>query len=300
MNDRSHLLTELRLPESMTLDAMSIEEAIDLMNQQDARAVAAVALEKPNVAKAVALVVTAFKDGGRLLYFGAGTSGRLGVLDASECPPTFRTDPEMVQGIIAGGEAAMFRAQEGAEDSAEDGAKAVDARKVSANDVVMGIATGGTTPYVHGALRQAKERGAKTIFFSCVQPLINESMVDVVIRPLTGPEVVTGSTRLKAGTATKLVLNMITTLAMVQFGKVYENLMVDLKASNQKLVDRSIRIIGMVTGLPYEQSAEALKQADGHVKLAIVMSRRKVGPDEGRRLLEGSGGRLRAAIGQSK
>src|SRR5947209_6788169 len=167
MNDRSHLLTELRLPESEALDAMSIEDAVALMNAQDAIAVAAVAKEKGNIARAVELAVGAFRQGGRLLYFGAGTSGRLGVLDASECPPTFRSDPETVQGIIAGGEAAMFRAQEGAEDKAEDGAAAVDAKSVSGKDVIMGIAAGGTTPYVHGALRRARELGAKTVVLTC-------------------------------------------------------------------------------------------------------------------------------------
>ena len=181
------------------------------------------------------LVVAAMRRGGRLIYVGAGTSGRLGVLDAAECPPTFRTDPELVQGIIAGGQAAMFQAQEGAEDSAGGGAAAIDERAVGEADVVVGIAAGGTTPFVHGALRRAAERGAGTVFLSCVQPVENEPAVDVVIRPITGPEVVTGSTRLKAGTATKLVLNTISTLAMVQMGKVYENLMVDLRATNQKL-----------------------------------------------------------------
>src|SRR3954464_7952931 len=225
MNDRSHLLTEQRLPESMALDAMTTEQAVALMNAQDAVAVAAVAAERANVARAVELVVAALAAGGRLIYVGAGTSGRLGVLDAAECPPTFRTDPEQVQGIIAGGEDAMFRAKEGAEDSAPDGAAVVDDKKVGPNDVVMGIATGGTTPFVHGALRRAAARGAKTIFFSCVQPVPNEPAVDVVIRPLTGPEVLTGSTRMKAGTATKLVLNQITTLTMGQVGKASEHLM---------------------------------------------------------------------------
>src|SRR3954470_14391234 len=174
MIDRSQLLTELRLPESMKLDEMSIEQAVALLNQQDTVAVAAVAKEQKNIARAVELVSAAFRAGGRLLYFGAGTSGRLGVLDASECPPTFRADPSMVQGIIAGGEDAMFRAKEGAEDSAEGGAKDVDDRNAGPNDVVMGIAAGGTTPFVHGALRRAIERGAKTIFLSCVQPVQNE------------------------------------------------------------------------------------------------------------------------------
>ena len=298
MQDRSHLLTEQRLAESMRLDAMTVEEAVALMNAQDAAAVAAVAAERGNVARAVELVAGALRAGGRLIYFGAGTSGRLGVLDAAECPPTFRTDPEMVQGVIAGGEAAMFRAQEGAEDRTEDGAAAVDAKKVGAKDVVVGIAAGGTTPFVHGALRRAAERGARTIFLSCVQPVAAEPTVDVVIRPLTGPEVVTGSTRLKAGTATKLVLNTISTLAMVQLGKVYGNLMVDLRATNQKLWDRGARIISTVTGLGRDEAMELLRRADGHVKAAVVMHGRRVDLEEARRLLDRAGGRLREALTQ--
>jgi N-acetylmuramic acid 6-phosphate etherase len=296
MNDRSHLLTELRLPESMNLDAMSVEEAVAMMNAQDAKAVAAVGAVNDSVAAAVKLVVSCLKNGGRLLYFGAGTSGRLGVLDASECPPTFRTDPEMVQGIIAGGIEAMFRAKEGAEDSPEHGGEIVDEKNIGENDVVMGIAAGGTTPFVHGALRRAAERGGKTIFLSCVQPVAGEPKVDVVIRPLTGPEVVTGSTRLKAGTATKLVLNMITTLSMVQLNKVYENLMVDLRATNTKLWDRGARIIATLTDLPRDQAMALLKKADGHVKVAIVMHTKNIAADEARKLLERHGGKMREAI----
>ena len=296
MNDRSQLLTELRLAESATLDTMSIEEAVELMNAQDYRAVASVAAVTDSIAAAIRIVVQQLKAGGRLMYFGAGTSGRLGVLDASECPPTFRTDPEMVQGIIAGGESAMFRAKEGAEDSAEDGARTVDEKLIGKNDVVMGIATGGTTPFVHGALRRAAERGAKTIFFSCVQPVPNEPPVDVTIRPLTGPEVVTGSTRLKAGTATKIVLNAITTISMVQLNKVYENLMVDMRATNSKLWDRGARMIAMITELPKAQAMELLKKADGHVKVAIVMHRKNVGIDEAKAMLERAEGKLRNAI----
>jgi N-acetylmuramic acid 6-phosphate etherase len=273
-----------------------VEDAIAVMNEQDARAVAAVKAEAANVAAAVKIVSAALKAGGRLIYVGAGTSGRLGVLDASECPPTFRTDPEQVQGIIAGGEDAMFRAKEGAEDSAENGAHVVDEKKVGKNDVVMGIATGGTTPFVHGALRQAAKRGAKTIFFSCVQPVPTEPKVDVAIRPLTGPEVLTGSTRLKAGTATKLVLNQITTLAMVQLGKVYENLMVDLRATNTKLVDRATRMVCTLTGAARAEAADLLKKADGRVKIAAVMYKRKVGADEAVKLLDKHGGSLRAAM----
>jgi N-acetylmuramic acid 6-phosphate etherase len=296
MHDRSHLLTEQRLPESMSLDAMPLADAVALMNRQDALAVAAVGAEQGNIVRAIELVVAAFRAGGRLVYVGAGTSGRLGVLDASECPPTFRVEPEMVQGIIAGGDPAMFRAQEGAEDKPEDGAAAIDAKRVGARDVVMGIATGGTTPFVHGALRRAAELGAKTIFFSCVQPVPGEPVVDLVIRPLTGPEVITGSTRLKAGTATKLVLNTISTLAMVQLGKVYENLMVDLRATNQKLWDRGARIIATLTTLPRDEAMSLLKQANGHVKLAIVMHRRNLPSADAQKLLDRAEGRLRDAL----
>ena len=296
MTDRSHLLTELRLSESMNLDSISIEQAVDLMNAQDRKAVDAVATQRDANVATVKLVVAGLRNGGRLLYFGAGTSGRLGVLDAAECPPTFRTDPQMVQGTIAGGEAAMFRAQEGAEDRPEDGAAAVDAKGTGPNDVVMGIAAGGTTPYVHGALIRAAERGAKTVFLTCVQATPNEPPVDVVIRPLTGPEVVTGSTRLKAGTATKLVLNTISTIAMVQLGKVYENLMVDLRATNSKLQDRAQRIVAIVTGSPKDKCAELLKQADGHVKLAIVMHECSLSAAEAQARLESADGNLREAM----
>jgi N-acetylmuramic acid 6-phosphate etherase len=296
MTDRSHLLTELRLPESMSLDAMSTAEAVAVMNAQDAKAVAAVGAEQANIVAAIELVVAALQAGGRLMYVGAGTSGRLGVLDAAECPPTFRTDPQMVQGLMAGGESAMFKAKEGAEDSADEGAALIDSKGAGPNDVVMGIAAGGTTPFVHGALRKATERGAKTVFLSCVQPVPNEPRVDIVIRPLTGPEVVTGSTRLKAGTATKLVLNTISTLAMVRLNKVYENLMVDLRATNVKLWDRGARIIATITGLQKEAALELLKKSGGHVKVAIVMNKRSVTLDEAQALLERAHGKLRDAL----
>lgn len=295
MHDRSHLLTEQRLAASMNLDAMSIEEALAVMAHEDAVAVQAVQSQQTAIAAAIRLVVQAFAQDGRLIYVGAGTSGRLGVLDASECPPTFRCEAERVQGIIAGGPQAMFRAQEGAEDRGEDGSAAMDEYHVSPRDVVMGIAAGGTTPFVHGALRRAAELGARTVFLSCVQPVPNEAEVDVVIRPLTGPEVLTGSTRLKAGTATKLILNQITTIAMVQMGKVCENLMVDLKATNTKLRDRATRIIQTLTGVCRERAAELLQQADGHVKLAIVMHQRGVSADQARQLLAAAGGKLRQA-----
>lgn len=296
MNDRGHLLTEQRLAASMNLDAMSVADAVALMSEQNRVAVEAVAKVEADIARAIELVVASQQAGGRLLYFGAGTSGRLGVLDASECPPTFRTDPQQVQGIIAGGEQAMFRAREGAEDNAADAARICDELQVGQNDVVMGIAAGGTTPFVHGALRRARERGARTVFLSCVQPVPGEPPVDVVIRPLTGPEVVTGSTRLKAGTATKLVLNAITTIAMVQLGKVYENLMVDLRATNTKLIDRSLRIIATLTGVDRDRAAELLRLSDGHVKTAVVMQKRGVDAATARQLLDQAKGQLRGAL----
>jgi N-acetylmuramic acid 6-phosphate etherase len=300
MQDRSNLLTEQRLADSMNLDRMSITHAVALMNAQDRCAVQAVAAVQSDVVRAIELVADALSRGGRLFYVGAGTSGRLGVLDASECPPTFRTDPEMVQGIIAGGEQAMFRSQEGAEDSAESGAAAVANKSVTDRDVVVGIAAGGTTPFVHGALRAARESNARTIFLTCVTMIENEPEVDVVIRPLVGPEVLAGSTRLKAGTATKLVLNQITTIAMVQLGKCYENLMVDLRATNSKLWDRGARIIATITGLDREASMDLLKQAGGHVKTAIIMHARRVPIDQAKQILQQANGKLRAAVGESR
>jgi N-acetylmuramic acid 6-phosphate etherase len=296
MIDRTNFLTEQRLADSMNLDAMSTEQAVALMNAQDARAVEAVGAVRADVVKAIDLVVAAFQSGGRLIYVGAGTSGRLGVLDASECPPTFRADPNLVQGIIAGGEAAMFRAQEGAEDSAEQGAAIVDAKDVGESDIAMGIAAGGTTPFVQGALKRAIERGAKTIFLSCVAPFDGEVKTDVTIRPLTGPEVLTGSTRLKAGTATKLVLNQITTIAMVRLGKCYENLMVDLRATNVKLWDRGARIVATLTGLERDVAMDLLKRAEGHVKVAVVMHKRGVDAQGAKMLLGRAQGRLRDAL----
>jgi len=294
--DRSNVLTEQRLAASRELDRLPILAAIELMSAQDAAAVAAVAAEKHAVAAAVAMVADALRSGGRLIYIGAGTSGRLGVLDASECPPTFSTPPEKVQGIIAGGEAAMFRSQEGVEDQSEGGAAAIDEKRVNDKDVVCGIAAGGTTPFVRGALQRASERGAKTIFICCVKPGDNEPKADIVIRPLTGPEVLTGSTRLKAGTATKLVLNQITTLAMVQLGKVYENLMVDVRASNQKLRDRAVRIVQMISGADRTGAQQLLKAAEGEVKTAVVMHAGPMEANEARRSLQASGWNLRTTL----
>jgi len=286
MKDRGHLMTELRSPHSMRIDRMTIGEAVDLLNAEDATVAAAVAAARDDICKAIELVVPAFEAGGRLIYVGAGTSGRLGVLDASECPPTFLSRPRMVQGIIAGGWKALRRAVEGAEDYPEDGAAKMDEMKVDRRDVVMGISTGGTTPYVHGAIRRGKERGARTIFFGCVLDEHVPDEADVSIRVLVGPEVITGSTRLKAGTATKMVLNMITTISMVRIGKVYENLMVDVDTTrNRKLVDRGTRMIQTVTGLERSAAGELLERSGGRVKTALVMYAKGVDRKQAEKLL---------------
>lgn len=294
--DRSHILTEQRLYESMNLDTMDLADAVALMNRQDQLAMLAVATQQEPIARAVERVVESFRAGGRLIYVGAGSSGRLGVLDAAECPPTFRTDPAMVLGILAGGPEAMFKAKEGAEDRPEAGAAAMEEAKVGPADLVLGIAAGGTTPFVQGALIRARALGAGTVFLSCAQPFANEAPVDIVIRPLTGAEVLTGSTRLKAATATKIVLNTITTLAMVRMGKVYENLMVDLKASNDKLRDRAARIVIALTGLAKTDALELLQRADGQVKTAIVMHHRNIDPSAALEMLNRHGGHLRQAL----
>jgi N-acetylmuramic acid 6-phosphate etherase len=295
MQDRSGLLTELRNPASERLDQVSVEEQVNIMQQQDLQAVAAVGEVTAAIAAAVRLVTDRLRNGGRLFYVGAGTSGRLGILDASEIPPTFRAPPELVQGVIAGGTPAIFAAQEGAEDSADGGAADLRQRQVGAKDVVFGIAAGGTTPYVHGALRYAKSVGAGTIFLSCVQHFPGETEVDVVIRPLTGPEVVTGSTRLKAGTATKLVLNRVTTLAMVGLGKTYGNWMVDVQATNAKLRDRAARIVQTLTGTSRPEAEKLLESAGGHAKTAIAMHKLGVDREKANEALARVGGSLRKA-----
>ncbi|MCP4248379.1 MAG: N-acetylmuramic acid 6-phosphate etherase [bacterium] len=293
MEDRGHLLTERRNPRSMHLDTMTIAEAFDLLNAEDATLPQAVAAARDDICAAVELVVAAFTSGGRLFYIGAGTSGRLGVLDASECPPTFLSDPAMVQGIIAGGWDALRRSIEGAEDHPQDAEAEIDRHDVGPTDVVFGIATGGTTPYVHAAIDRARQRGAKTVFFGCVSKEDVPDNADVSIRVLVGPEVVTGSTRMKAGTATKMVLNTITTIAMVRIGKVYQNLMVDVNTkANAKLVDRGTRMIQTVTDLPREAARELLDRADGLVKVAVVMHACGLGADDARRRLEAHHGHL--------
>jgi len=271
-------------------------EIVDLISAEDAKVAVAVGRQRRAIARALDLIVERLRLGGRLFYVGAGTSGRLGVLDAAECPPTFGTPPRMVQGIIAGGRRALVRSVEGAEDRPEDGAAAVRRRRVGAKDAVVGIAACGITPFVRGALGQARRAGAATVFVICAPEAKRYAIADVVINPVVGPEVVTGSTRMKAGTATKLVLNTLTTAAMIRLGKVYDNLMVDLRATNAKLRDRAERIVMAATGLGRPQARTLLRKARGWAKVAILMHFRKVGFREACRRLDRSGGFLRDAI----
>lgn len=284
-------LTEQRNPRSEAIDRLPSLEIVRVINEEDSLVAAAVGKEAVAIARAVELALAAFRGGGRLIYVGAGTSGRLGVLDAAEMPPTYGTDPGKVQGVIAGGFAALIRSREGAEDNPGDGAAAMDEKEVAPPDFVIGIAASGTTPYVHGALARAKERGARTGFLLCTPPppaLLEEH--DVVIAPLTGPEVITGSTRMKAGTATKMVLNTITTAAMVRCGKVDGNLMVDLQATCQKLHDRGERILMTTLGVERAEARELLARAGGHVKTALVMHRLALDAQRAKAALDSVGG----------
>ena len=296
MKDRSKLTTEQRNPRSGDIDSMSSLQIVDVINAEDALVAKAVSGQRKEIAAAIDLITDRFSRGGRLFYVGAGTSGRLGVLDASECPPTFGSPPSMVQGIIAGGRRALVKSAEGAEDHASDGAEAIDAKNVTGLDTVVGIAASGLTPYVMGALKRAKRLGAATVMLSCNPNIKLPVKVDVTINPVVGPEVVTGSTRMKAGTATKLVLNSLTTGAMIRLGKVYGNLMVDLRASCDKLRDRSERIVMELTGLSRKASTKLLADAGGGVKLAIVMHFRHATRTAASRILKDSNNSLREAI----
>ncbi len=281
---------------SKNIDRLSTAQMVELINSEDMLVVPAVGKERKKIATAVDVIVEHFKKGGRLFYVGAGTSGRLGVLDASECPPTFGVSPKLVQGIIAGGRRALVRAVEGAEDNANDGAKAVIKRGVCERDVVVGIAACGLTPYVRGALRQAMKLKAGTIFITCAPESVKGIPARIIINPVVGPEIITGSTRMKAGTATKLVLNILTTAVMIKMGKVFGNLMVDLTATNNKLRDRSVRIVVGMTGLSRTKAAKLLERARGKVKAAIVMHFRKVDLPRALAILNDSGQLLREAI----
>jgi N-acetylmuramic acid 6-phosphate etherase len=290
-------LTERRNPRSSTIDTASALEIVDLIGAVDAGVPAAVAKARLEIARAIELIEVAFRAGGRLIYVGAGTSGRLGVLDATECPPTFGSPPEMVVGVIAGGPPALVRSVEGAEDDVNAAKEAMDSLQVGADDVVVGIAASGTTPFVQAALTRAQSRGARTALVSCSEPPPELAGTCVCITVLVGPEIVTGSTRMKAGTATKLVLNTLTTGAMIRLGKIYGNLMVDLRAWNDKLIDRSQRIVMETTGLDRGAARRVIDAAEGSVKTAIVMARRGVAKDKAEQLLAEHAGRLRPIVG---
>jgi N-acetylmuramic acid 6-phosphate etherase len=291
-----HLETEGRNPASARLDELTPLEIVRLMNAEDGRVIAAVAGQAEAIARAVEVIADRLRAGGRLVYVGAGTSGRLGVLDASECPPTFSSPPGQVVGVIAGGPQALTRAVEGAEDHPEHGVRDLEALGVSARDVVVGIATSGRTPYVLGAVEYARQQGAFTVGISCNTDSELNAAVDLAIVPVVGPEVLSGSTRLKAGTATKLVLNMLSTGAMVCLGKTYGNLMVDLRATNSKLRARTNRIVRTLTGLSAQEAAALLRRCDGELKTALVAQLRGVGPEEARSRLDAAGDQVGKAL----
>ncbi|ETT47981.1 MULTISPECIES: N-acetylmuramic acid 6-phosphate etherase [unclassified Paenibacillus] len=297
MNDYlAGLTTEAVNPDTLMIDECTTEQMVQLMNQQDALVSAAVANEIPQIARAVDILHNRLSAGGRMFYIGAGTSGRLGVLDASECPPTFGTDPSLVQGYIAGGDIALRNAVEGCEDDEEEGISLVESIGVTEQDVVIGISASGSAKFVISALAKAKELGAATIGVCNNKDSKFEPIVDICISPVVGPEVISGSTRLKAGTAQKLVLNMLTTCTMVKLGKTYNNLMVDLKASNFKLIDRSLRIIMNTTGVETQAASETLKKAGMNCKLAIMMIKTGLDAKAAEEALEANGGRLKQAI----
>jgi N-acetylmuramic acid 6-phosphate etherase len=290
------LLTEQSNPASATIDALPTEEMLRVINEEDMKVAAAIGREIPNIARAVDAIVSALEGGGRLFYIGAGTSGRLGVLDAAECPPTFGVEPELVQGIIAGGEAALARATEATEDDPEIGASDLAARGFRPQDVLVGIAASGRTPYVIGAVWAARRMEAVTVGISCTPHSLLSRLVEIAITPLVGPEIVAGSTRLKAGTATKLVLNMLSTGTFIRLGYVYGNLMVNVQPRNTKLADRARRIVAHAAGVSAERAAELLAASGNVARTAIVMARAGVEREEAERRLRASGGRITPAI----
>lgn len=292
------LATEAVNPASSQIDQLAPLGLVRLMNAEDARVAAAVAAAEAAIADGIALVADRLAAGGRLIYLGAGTSGRLGVLDAAECPPTFGTPPGLVIGLIAGGETALTTAVEGAEDRREAAVADLERVSLTAADVVVGIATSGRTPYVLGGLAHARARGCPTIGLACTPQPEMAGLADVLVILEVGPEIIAGSTRLKAGTATKMVLNMLTTGAMVRLGKTYGNLMVDLKATNEKLLVRSRRLVARLTDIAEDEAERLLAACDGELKTAVVSRRRGVSTAEARRLLAAAGGQLRGALGE--
>ncbi|TJW44605.1 MAG: N-acetylmuramic acid 6-phosphate etherase [Mesorhizobium sp.] len=298
MSELERLVSEGRNPRTMDIDLLPTIDILSKINDEDKGVPAAVEKVIPAIAAAVDRIVSAFQKGARLVYLGAGTSGRLGVLDASECPPTFGVPADMVVGLIAGGDDALVRSAEGAEDDPKQGAKALQDIKLTADDVVVGIAVSGRTPYVIGGLTYARQVGATTVALSCNPRSTIAGIADIAISPVVGPEVLTGSTRLKSGTAQKLVLNMLTTASMIRIGKSYQNLMVDLNPSNKKLVARAVKIVMQTTGCTARQARQALDQTGNDVKLAILVTITGMGVEEARKALGSAGGFLRKAIGE--
>ena len=294
--DRGHLITEQANPRSRDLDILSTEDLVELFISEDIKPQEAVAGASKAITEAVDAIAERLSRGGRLFYVGAGTSGRLGVLDAAECPPTFCSPPELVQGVLAGGAPALLRSSEGLEDLRDAGADELRTRELQAADCVIGIAAGGTTPFVHGALEEALNAGSLAIAMACVPSDQAPMPCSIDIRLLTGPELLTGSTRLKAGTATKMALNVISTSVMVRLGKVYGNRMVDVAATNSKLVDRSLRILRDLADVPREQGMDLLRKADGSVKLALLMASAGLDHDSAVALLEAHQQQLRPAL----
>ena len=292
MVELQKIATEQRNPNTMNIDTLSTLDMVKLINREDHRVAEAVALVTDKIAEAVDVIAARLSTGGRLIYCGAGTSGRLGILDAVECPPTYSTAPETVQALMAGGYGAIFKAVEGAEDSKELGKADMQGIGFSGKDVLVGIAASGRTPYVLGCMEYAKELGAPTVAVTCCPDSILDSFADIGIAPAPGPEVVTGSTRMKSGTAQKMVLNMLSTGAMIKLGKVYGNLMVDVKPSNEKLVRRCVTIVCSATDCAEEEAVDALEQCGYHPKTAIVMLLRGVDAETADRLLEAAGGRI--------
>jgi N-acetylmuramic acid 6-phosphate etherase len=296
MTTRGHLLTEQVNVNSANLDRLSTLELVDLFNQEDVNTLNAIAGARVELASAIDTIADSLRQGGRLFYIGAGTSGRLGVLDAAECPPTFCTPPELVQGILAGGAGALVKSSEGLEDIASDGAQAMMDNQIGQNDVVVGITAGGTTPYVHGAIEAAKQRGAKTVFIACVPANQVASIADIDIRLPVGPEILSGSTRLKSGTVTKMALNILSTGTMVKLGKVYGNRMVDVAVTNTKLLDRALQMIQDLTQLERAAAAELLEASGRSVKVALLMHWTQIDRSKAETILSQNHGQLRSAV----
>lgn len=294
-----NLVTEQRNAASERIDILPTEAILTVINSEDRTISDAVASEIHRIAEAVDEIVAAIERGGRLFYIGAGTSGRLGVLDAAECSPTFNVSPELVQGIIAGGEAALARATEASEDDPLQGAHDLVERGFGAADVLVGLAASGRTPYVLGAVKKARDLGGRTVGVSCTPDSELSRQVDIAIEPVPGPEVIAGSTRMRAGTATKMVLNMLSTAVMIRLGHVYRNLMVNVQPKNQKLVDRARRIISQGAGVSYDRAAELLRESGGNVKTAIVMARLGLSAEAAEERLVAARGRVAAALGES-